>query len=174
MESACHKRIIFNSIAEYYQLGCSNALSVFGQFGCLSNFFTHESDCVHVDTGFGGTDIDRGAYQFRFCKGAGNGLNQLSVAGAETFLYQSGKTADEVYAYLVGNFVQGFCVFYRVAAGNADQHGNRCHGDSLVYDGNAVLLFDEFAGLYKVFGKTENFVIDLFTGFFDIAVSAVD
>ena len=52
MECACHKRIIFRSIAEYHQFSGAYTLIVFCQFSRFLDGFPHKFYGVHVYTGF--------------------------------------------------------------------------------------------------------------------------
>ena len=64
-------------------------------------------------------------------------------------------------------------VLDRITAGYCCQHGDRCYGNSLVYDGNTVFLFDLFPCLNKVAGQTADLFIDLLAGLVDICIAAV-
>ena len=173
MKRACHKRIIFRRIAEDYQFGSADALPVACQLRCFLDHVAHHFDSVHVDAGFCGTNIDGRADEVRFCQCSWNGFDQFPVAGRKTFLHESGIPADEVDADLLCRLVKGMSVLDRITAGYCCQHGDRCYGNSLVYDGNTVFLFDLFPCLNKVAGQTADLFIDLLAGLVDICIAAV-
>ena len=61
VESTGHKRVIFGCIAENHQFGIAHAHVIFGQLGGLAHHAAHQANGVHIDAGFGGTDVDAGA-----------------------------------------------------------------------------------------------------------------
>ena len=118
---------------------------------CFLHHAAHHFDSIHIDTGFCGTDIDGRADEVRFCQCSWNGFDEFPVAGRKTLLDERGITADKVDAdRLCAALSRVMCVFYRITAGYCHQHGDRCNGNSLVYDGNTVFLFDLLPCLNKI------------------------
>ena len=90
-------------------------------------------------------------------------------------MYQSGKTAEEVYADGIGGAVERFGKLYViVGAFRAADQRDRRYRNTLVDDRNSVFLFDIAAGLYELFGAARDLVVDLVTGLFDIVGLTVE
>ena len=53
VEGAGHERVVLYGIAEYYELGCADALPVCGELRCFTDFLTHQLYSIHVDAGLG-------------------------------------------------------------------------------------------------------------------------
>ena len=173
VECTGHERVILYRVAEYHQLCSAHALVVFGEERSFLNLPAHQGNGVHVDAGLGGADVYRGAHQLSFGQSLRDGFNQFPVAGAEALLDQCGISADKINSDSMGCPIQRTCVFHRVAAGYTGQHGNRCNGNSLVYNWNAVLSGNLFAGFHQVFCFSADLFVDLLAGAVDVAVRTV-
>ena len=125
MESACHKGVVLNRIAENNQFCCTDAVAVSGQFSGSSDDTAHHFDRVHIDTSLGRTDVDRRTEVVSNCQRLGNRLDQRTVTGCKAFLYQRGIAADKVDAAGIGAFFQSQRIFDRVTARSGQRYSNR-------------------------------------------------
>ena len=144
-----------------------------GKLGSLPYHAAHKLYGIHIDTGFGGADVYRGAYKVSSSQSTRHSFDELFVTCAETFLHQSTEAADEVYSHILGNTVKGKGVLYRVSAAHSNQHGDRCYADSFIYDRNFVFFLYSLAGFNQVFGFFVYFLVNLFAGAVYVAVCTV-
>ena len=77
-----------------------------------------------------------------------NRTNQLFIAGAESFLHQSGISPDKVHAAVLRSPLQRKGEFYRIAflacRGNDGDWGD---GNPFIDDGNSIFPFNIFTDL---------------------------
>ena len=76
MECAGHKWIVIGRIAEYDQLGTAQRILFLRQLRRLFEYLPHQTDCIHIDPGPRGTEIDRCADQFSLGQSLWNGADQ--------------------------------------------------------------------------------------------------
>ena len=172
MECPSHKGVILWRIAEYHQLGRSNAVPVSGQPRRLADHFAHYPDRVHVDPGLGGADVHRRADKFRLCQRPRNGFDQFFIPCGKSFVYQSRIAADKVDPYFLCRPVQSQGVFYRISPGGRHQHGDRRYRNALVDDRDSVFRLNLLSHLHQVFGVGGDFVVHFLTGAVDVRVTA--
>ena len=174
VESTGHKRVIFGCIAENHQFGIAHAHVIFGQLCSLAHHAAHQANGVHIDAGFGGTDVDAGADQVGFGQRTGNAFDQTHIAGGKALMHQSTVTADKVDADRLGSGIQRFGKPHGVGVRcSAQQHGDGRYADALVDNGNAIVRADLVDNGNQVPRQTGDFVIDFLTGFFAIGINAV-
>ena len=174
VESTGHKRVIFGCIAENHQFGIAHAHVIFGQLGGLAHHAAHQANGVHIDAGFGGTDVDAGADQVGFGQCTGNAFDQTHIAGGKTLMHQSTVTANKVDADRLGSGIQRFGKPHGVGVRcSAQQHGDGRYADALVDNRNAIVRADLVDNGNQVPRQTGDFVIDFLTGFFAIGINAV-
>ena len=83
-------------------------------------------------------------------------------------------SSDEVYAAGVGSSLESLCELYGITVGAGScQHGYGSYGDTFVYDGDAVLLFDLLTDRHKLACLGHYLVVDLFAGLVDIRIDTV-
>ena len=125
---------------------------------------THQTDSVHVDTRLGRGDIDGGADQLCFGERLRNDGNEIPVTLGHAFVYQRGKTADEVDAYRVRRPLEGMRhPQASVRVHPACDQRDRRDGHALVDNRYAVFLFNVATGLHQMLRGVRNLVIDLIT-----------
>ena len=174
VESTCHEGVIFYGVAEYNQFCTTDAFSVFCQFCCFMDHFTHFFDSIHVDTVTRSTDIYGRTNEVCYCHSFGNGSDEFSVTFGVAFLHQSGKTTNEVYAY-------GFCstiqclrnTYIRICFAASCCNGNGSYGNTLVYNRHAVFLCQFVTDFYQIFGISGDFIVYLFVKLINIRVSTI-
>ena len=174
MKSACHKRIVLHCIAENHQFGTAQAVFRRCQISALFDHLPHQTHCIHVDARSAGAHVDRSADKFCFCQSLRNGANQLFIALGHPFLYQSGKSADKVYAHFLGRRIHRFGDFHivrRLTSVCYDR--NRRHGNPFINNRDAVILRYFFPHLHQILSVGGNFFINLFTHHVDIAMGTV-
>ena len=173
VKGTSHKGVILRGVAKHHQLAGADAVALFGQLCGFLDLLAHQLYRVHIDTGFGGTDVYGGANVLRLCQRAGDGVDQLPVAGGKSLLYQGTVTADKVHPDGAGCFFQRQGVLYRVAAADACHNGNGGHADSLVNNRNTVFPLNVLAGLDQLFRLSTNFVIHLGASLVNIRIGTV-
>ena len=174
VECSGHEGVILGNVAEDNELGAAEAAVVGGEFRRFFDDLTHCVDGVHVDARFGGTDVHRGAYAFRFRQRLRNAFNEFFVGLGHAFVNEGGETSEEVYAHFFGGAVQRFgeddiILTFRSRGGN----GDRSYGDAFIDDGDAEIAADLFPGLYEILCLIADLIVDLFRGFFRIGIGAV-
>ena len=107
MESTGHKGIVLGSVAEDDQFGAANTIPICGEKGGLLDLMTHERNSIHIDTGFGRTNVDRAAHVFGDRQSLGNGVNQLQISSGKAFVNKGRVAADKVDADSAGRLLQG-------------------------------------------------------------------
>ena len=161
VEGARHERVVFYCIAEHYKLCSSYALRIGRHLGGFPDLPTHELHSVHIDAGLRRAYVYRRTHESGLSKCARNGIDQLSVAGAEALLDKSRITSDKVDAYLVSGAVERLCIKHRVSAGDACEHRDRSHAHSLIDDRYAVLVAYGIRGLHQTAGEAADLVVYL-------------
>lgn len=128
---------------ENHQFGIAHAHVIFGQLGGLAHHAAHQANGVHIDAGFGGTDVDAGADQVGFGQCTGNAFDQTHIAGGKTLMHQSTVTANKVDADRLGSGIQRFGKPHGVGVRcSAQQHGDGRYADALVDNRNAIVRAD--------------------------------
>lgn len=77
-----------------------------------------------------------------FGQGFRDRVDQFDITRTESFLNKRRVSADEIDAADLGNLFQCVCKLNRAALAGSRNNGNRCDRNPLVYDGNAIFLFD--------------------------------
>ena len=174
MEGAGHKRIIVYRVTEHHQLRAADGVIGRRFFRSLFHHAAHLRHRVHVDTGLGGTDVDRRADHVRCGQRFRNGSDQVPVAFGIAFVHQRAEAADKVYPHFMGCFVQRFGQWHIIIGVAAfAHHGNRRYGNTFIDDRHAQVGFNIFPGLNQLFRFFRNFVIDFIRADFHIRMPAV-
>ena len=166
MKGPCHKWIIIRCITKYNQFGTSKRILIGGQFRRIFYDFSHQSNGIHIKTGFRRTYIYRTANSFCTCQRLRNGTNQILICRGHFFGNQGGISPDKVHSYCFGSTVKGFGNFHKILrtlAGRTTNQRSRCNGNSLIYNGDSIFHADFFSYRHQIFCHGRNFMIDIIT-----------
>lgn len=98
---------------------------------------------------------------------------QFQIPGGKSFMYQRRVAADKVDADFLAGTVQRFCILDRIAAACCQQHGNGRHGYTFVNNRDSVQLGNILTCANQISGFAQDFIVHLFTGNINIAVTAI-
>ena len=176
MESTCHERVIIWCIAENNQFCTAKRIILLRHFCSFFYNFTHQTDCIHINTGLGGTHIDRTADTFRRCQRLRDGTHEKLVTLRHSLGNQCRKPAQEVNAYRMGCLIQHLCnlhIIIRCLAGRSTDQSNRSYGNTFINNGNSVLRLDGFSSGYQIFGRRGDLLINIFLQSLKVRINAV-
>jgi hypothetical protein len=160
VEGTGHERVVVHRIAEYYELGATQAVPRRAQTSGLDDGSSHQCHRVHVDSGLGGADVDRCADVIGDGECLRNRCDQCRAAAGHALLHQCRKAAEEIHPDLFCGAVEIFGHQHVGVCGGAlrDQRDRR-HGDALVDDRNAVFRSNFFAGTDQILGEPADLVV---------------
>ena len=162
VERARHEGVVFRGIGKNDQLRTADGALISCQVCRFFDDVTHLTDGIHVDPCLGGGNVHAGADPFRGGQRFGDRIDQHPAAVGESFLDQCTVTADKIDAQFVGGAVKGLCQQHcTIPVQSAAKHGDRCHADPLVDDGDAVHLFQFAAGTDKVLCGVHDLIVHL-------------
>ena len=79
MESARHERVVIRCVAENNEFDAADGILILCKLRCIQDDISQHTDRIHINTGFGRTDIDGAADEFSLGKCLRNGFDQHSV-----------------------------------------------------------------------------------------------
>ena len=174
MKSTGHKRIILYSIAENYQFGAANSITVSRQFSRLFYHAPHFRNGIHVNAAFGRANTYGRADNLCFSKRFRNRCNKFTVANGIAFINKCRKASDKINANSTPSFIKCFCqrnITFGIAA-----FANNCnwrYGNALVNNGYAKFCFKFLPYFNKIFCFFGNFIVNFLCRYLDISMSAV-
>ena len=162
VESARHKGIVLGYVGKNNQLGAGHGAVVTGEISRPLDDLAHFGYGVHVDARLGAGYVDGGANHVSLGKGLGNDRNKIARTLGSALVDQRREAADKVDAQLGRRAVQRLGDLYVALGGNvAADEGDGSNRNSLVDDGNAVLLLDLLANGHQIACGFCYLVVDL-------------
>ena len=176
MECTCHERVIIRRVAEYNQLRTAEGIIVLRCLCGCHNHLAHQTDCIHVKTCLGRTDIDGAAHTVGAGKCLRDRADQKLFRRCHSLGNQCGIAADKVDAYFFRCLIKCFRNLYKILAllaGASTYQRDRSNRDTFIDDRNPKFTSDGIAGRYKIFRISCNLIVDLLIHLRQITVHTV-
>ena len=171
---AGHKRVVFRNVRENDELrGGETDVRGVGVRN-VQNDVAEAVQRVHIDAGFAGRGVDRGANALRRVQNFRKRVDDRLRAVGNPFVNEGREAADKVDAAVFGGVVERFREFQRGRFSvSGEENRGRRNGETFVRDRNAVFRADFVANVDEVFRAGNDLMVNLLTHQVDVRPGAV-
>ena len=173
MESTCHKWVVLRSICKNNESCTIGATFVSRKLCRFLYKQAHITHSVHIYTGFSGTYVYAGTNLCRCMKRIRNRFYQSFFTLSVSFMNQSRKSAQKVYANSICGTFQCFGNFdatINICVCNQTDRSNR---NSFIYNRNTIFAFDFAGSFYKISRTCCNLIINFIAFYVNIIRSTI-
>ena len=109
VKCTCHERIIIRCITKYNQFRAAIYFCILGRLRSRSDHLTHQTDCIHIDTGLCRSHIDRTADEICLCECLWYRTDQKFFSTCHALAHQCRITTEEIHTDLLSRTIKCLC-----------------------------------------------------------------